>query len=41
MQIKHLHTSFIPSQQPETHSIKHEKRHEIHIHYIHWNIKHE
>jgi len=38
MQIKHSHTSFIPSQQPVTHSIKHEQRHEIHIN---WNIKHE
>jgi len=26
MQIKHLHTSFIPSQQLVTHFIKHEQR---------------
>ena len=38
MQIKHSHTSFISSQQPVTHSIKHGQRHEI---YINWNIKHE
>jgi len=25
MQIKHSHTSFIPSQQPVTHSIKHDR----------------
>jgi len=36
MQIKHSLTSFIPYQQPVTHSIKHEQRHEIHIN---WNIK--
>jgi len=38
MQIKHSHTSFIPSQQPLTRSIKHEQRHEFHINR---NIKHE
>jgi len=38
MQIKHSHTSFIPSQQTVTHSIKHEYRHKFHIN---WNIKHE
>ena len=38
MQIKHSHTSFIPSQQPVTRTIKHEQRHEIHMN---WNIKYE
>jgi len=38
MQIKHSHTSFIPSQQLVTHSIKHEQRHEFHINR---NIKYE
>ena len=38
MQIKHLHTSFITSQQPMIHSIKHEHRYEFHIKI---NIKHE
>jgi len=29
MQIKHSHTSFIPSKQPVTHSSKHEQRHDM------------
>jgi len=38
MQIKNSHTSFIPSQQPMIHSIKHEQ---IHKFRINRNIKHE